>query len=103
MPLEEYRQRRSALERQQFVLQQRQEQVETQVDQQQALAQVTTALTGFCARVKWGLAPATFDQRRQLVELLIDRVIVTDCDVEIRYVLPTPPAREQIRFSHLPT
>jgi site-specific DNA recombinase len=107
MPLEEYRHRRTALERQQFVLQQRQEQVETQVDQQQALAQVTTALTGFCARVTGGLARAppstTFDQRRQLVELLIDRVVVTDGDVEIHYVLPTTPASEHIRFSHLRT
>lgn len=103
MPLDEYRQRRTALERQQFALQQRKEQVETQVDQQQALAQVTTSLTGFCERVKGGLARATFDQRRQLVELLIDRVVVTDGDVEIRYVLPTTPASEHIRFSHLRT
>ncbi len=34
---------------------------------------------------------ATFEQRRQLVELLIDRVVVTDGEVEIRYVLPTTP------------
>jgi hypothetical protein len=103
MPLEEYRQRRVALERQQQALQRRQEQVETQVDQQQALAQVTSSLTGFCERVKGGLARATFDQRRQLVELLIDRVVVTDGDVEIRYVFPTTPASEHIRFSHLRT
>ncbi|HEV8279665.1 MAG TPA: hypothetical protein VGQ26_28780, partial [Streptosporangiaceae bacterium] len=32
-----------------------------------------------------------FAQRRLLAELLIDRVIVTDGEVEIRYVLPTSP------------
>jgi site-specific DNA recombinase len=38
-----------------------------------------------------------------LVLLLIDRVIVTDGDVEIRYVVPTSPASEHIRFCHLRT
>ena len=36
-----------------------------------------------------------------LVELLIDRVIVTDGEVEIRYVMPTDRASEQVRFCHL--
>jgi site-specific DNA recombinase len=35
------------------------------------------------------------------VELLIDRVIVTDGEVEIRYVMPTDRASEQVRFCHL--
>jgi hypothetical protein len=51
--------------------------------------------------VQHGLTAATFAQRRQLVELLIDRVIVTDGDVEIRYVVPTHPRAEQTRFCHL--
>jgi hypothetical protein len=33
-----------------------------------------------------------------LVELVIDRVVVTDDHVEIRYVIPTSPASEQVRF-----
>src|SRR5262245_35052088 len=39
-----------------------------------------------------GLEHATFDQRRRLVELLIDRVVATDDAVEIRYVIPTTEA-----------
>jgi site-specific DNA recombinase len=42
-----------------------------------------------------------FAQRRQLVELLIDRVVVDNDQVEIRYVIPTAPAGEQIPFCHL--
>jgi site-specific DNA recombinase len=34
---------------------------------------------------------------------LIDRVIVTDDQVEIRYVIPTIPASEQAHFCHLRT
>jgi hypothetical protein len=36
-----------------------------------------------------------------LVELLIDRVIVMDSEVEIQYVIATSPASVQIRFCHL--
>ncbi len=35
------------------------------------------------------------------MELLIDRVIVSDDQVEIRYVLPTGPGGEQTPFCHL--
>ena len=55
----------------------------------------------FCRRVQAGLAEASFAQKRQLVELLIDRVVVTDADVEIRYVVPTGPRGEHTRFCHL--
>ena len=48
-----------------------------------------------------GLADATFEQKRKLVELLIDRVIVTSEEVKIRYVIPTDPSSEQVRFCHL--
>jgi hypothetical protein len=32
---------------------------------------------------------------------LIDRVIVSDEEVEIRYVIPTDPSSEHVRFCHL--
>jgi site-specific DNA recombinase len=50
-----------------------------------------------------GLGQASFQQRRQLVELLIDRVVVTDGQVEIRYVIPTTPGSTTTRFCHLRT
>ena len=43
------------------------------------------------------------EQKRQLVELLIDRVVMTNEEVEIRYVIPTSVRSEQIRFCHLLT
>jgi site-specific DNA recombinase len=33
--------------------------------------------------------------------LLIDRVVVTEADVEIRYVLPITPESEHVRFCQL--
>ena len=53
------------------------------------------------SRIQSSLQNASFDQKRQLVELLIDRVIVNDGDVEIRYVIPTTPESEHVRFCHL--
>ena len=50
-----------------------------------------------------GLGQASFQQRRQLVELLIDRVVVTDGHVEIRYVIPTTSSSTKTRFCHLRT
>jgi len=52
-------------------------------------------------RVWQGLKQASFEQKRQPVELLIDRVIVSDGEVEIRYVMPTTPSGEQTRFYYL--
>jgi site-specific DNA recombinase len=37
------------------------------------------------------------------VGLLIDRVVVTDGQVEIRYVIPTTPGSTKTRFCHLRT
>ncbi len=55
----------------------------------------------FCQRVQAGPAQATFEQKRQLIEPLIDRVVVTNEDVEIRYVVPTTLSSEHVRFCHL--
>jgi len=101
MPLAEYQRRRQALEERCSILERQRRHLEAQVDQQQATAQVLVSIEGFCQRVQQGLAQATFANRRQLVELLIDRVVVTDGDVEIHYVIPTTPASEHVRFSHL--
>lgn len=101
LPLAEYQRRRQAVEQQMGVLERQAQQIASQVEQQQELAGVMTSIETFCQRVQSGLENATFAQRRQLVELLIDRVIVTSGDVEIRYVIPTSPNSEHIRFSHL--
>jgi hypothetical protein len=47
-----------------------------------------------------GLEQATFEQRA-LVELLIGCVVVTDAEVEIRYVMPLSRAGPHRRFCHL--
>jgi hypothetical protein len=65
------------------------------------LRAVAGGIEAFCQTVRSGLATATFAQRRLLVELLIDRVVVTDGEVEIRYVLPTSPDGPHLPYCQL--
>lgn len=54
-----------------------------------------------CIGVHAVLDRATFARRRQLVELLVDRVIGPEDDVEIRYIIPTQPQGPHLPFGHL--
>ncbi|MFZ0257290.1 MAG: recombinase family protein, partial [Gammaproteobacteria bacterium] len=101
IPLPEYQRRRKALEEKSQALKAQAHQLEVQVDRQAQLASLGASIEDFCRRVQNGLMNATFEQKRQLVELLIDQVVVTNGDVEIRYVVPTNLSREQVRFCHL--
>jgi len=101
IPLAEYRRRREDLQQRDQALAAQERQLQAQSCQRMELAGVADSIEDFCERVRRGLADATFEQKRKLVELLIDRVIVTGEKVEIRYVIPTDPSSEQVRFCHL--
>ena len=62
---------------------------------------MAASIEDFCQRVQTGLGNASFAQKRTLVELLIDRVLGTNDEVEIRYVVPTHARSETTRFCHL--
>ena len=101
IPLDEYERRRRDLEQRVRALAGQEEQLRSDAARQQQLAGMAASLEAFRERVGRGLDRADFEQRRQLVLLLIDRVVVTDAEVEIRYVLPTTPESEHVRFCHL--
>jgi hypothetical protein len=101
IPLAEYQRRRQNLEQRDEALPAQERQLRARSHQHMELAGKVGSLEDFCERARGGLADATFQQRRKLVELLIDRVIVTDDEVEIRYVIPTSPESEHVRFCHM--
>jgi site-specific DNA recombinase len=103
IPLAEYQRRRQDLEHRDQALAAQEHQLTAEADQRMELAGVVDSIEEFCTRVRGGLDGATFEQKRRLVELLVDRVVVTDDDVEIRYVVPTTPESEKVRFCHLRT
>ena len=101
IPLTEYKRRRHELEERKQALAGQEQHLKVQVDRQAEVAGMVTSIEEFSQRVCAGLATATFEQKRQLVELLVDRVVVADGEVEIRYAIPTSPSSEHIRFCHL--
>ncbi|MGO8951591.1 MAG: recombinase family protein [Ktedonobacterales bacterium] len=101
LQLEEYQRRRQELDRRVQALAEQVRQLEASVGRHDELAAMVQSIEAFCQRVQQGLLEATFEQKRLVVELLIDRVVVTNGEVEIRYVIPTSPSSEQVRFCHL--
>ena len=101
IPLAEYERRRKEIEERQRALENQEALIRAQVNRQKELAGLVNSVEDFCQRVQIGLANATFEQKRKLVELLIDRVVVTDDEVEIRYVIPTSQSSEFVRFCQL--
>ena len=104
--LAEFDRKRKELDRRRATLAAQQRQLDAIAEQRLELRAVADGIEAFCQTVRSGLATATFAQRRLLVELLIDRVVVTDGEVEIRYVLPTSPDGPhppycQLRKDHL--
>jgi site-specific DNA recombinase len=98
---EEFERKRHELSQTQEGLQVQLRQLDAQAQQHLDLIGLTQGLTAFCERVAPTLEQLDFSQRRQLIELLIDRVIVEDDAVEIRYVVPTSPKGEVVPFCHL--
>jgi site-specific DNA recombinase len=101
IPLLEYQRRRADLDHKCQGLKAQENQLSHQANRQNELVGLVSSIEDFCRRTQWGLDNASFEQKRKLVELLIDRVIVTDGDIEIRYVIPTSPTSEHVRFCHL--
>jgi site-specific DNA recombinase len=81
----------------------REREVAAQGERLAGLSAIARSMTAVLEQLRVGLGQAGFEQRRQLVELLIDRVVVTDGQVEIRYVIPTTDHSTKTRFCHLRT
>ena len=101
VPLGEYQRRRTELERRDATLAAQEESLSGEASRAQEITGLLNCARSFAERVRVGLDTATFERKRQLVELLIDRVVVTGDDVEIRYAFPIGPAGETGRFCHL--
>jgi site-specific DNA recombinase len=101
--LAEFQRKRQEISQRQQSLHTQERHLATAAQQHLETAAVAKGIDEFCTQVSQVLASATFEQRRVLVKLLIDRVIVTDEDVEIRYVVPTSPNSPHQPFCQLRT
>ena len=74
LPLDQYERRRRDLEHRMQAMADQEELLHNDAQRQQQLAGVVTSLEASRERVQHGLANATFEHRRQLVLLLVDRL-----------------------------
>jgi site-specific DNA recombinase len=88
LTLEELQARRAALEQRLAELDREDQQLAAAGVQQEHLQTLAAHAEAFRATVAAGLEHASAEQRRTIVELLVDRVVVDAPTVEIRYVIP---------------
>jgi hypothetical protein len=88
LTLEELQARRHQLEQRLADLRREQQRLVADASNGEQLERLVSHMDAFRATLAAGLERATFDQRRTLAELLIDRVVVDAPGVEIRYVIP---------------
>lgn len=103
LELAEFERKRNELKGRSDAMLAQKRQLEATARERTELSGIADSIEGFCEQVKAALFGATFEQKRALVELLIDRVIVADEEVEIRYVVPTSPDSLHQPFCHLRT
>ncbi len=103
LDLREYERRRREIEGRVEAFASQERELVQQVGRRNELAGMVGGVEDYCRRGSEGLAGASFEQKRRLVELLIDRVVVTEEEVETRYVIPTSGSGEHARFCHLRT
>ncbi|MCA1600646.1 MAG: recombinase family protein [Acidobacteria bacterium] len=101
--LEEYARRRRELEEKTDAFKSQELELEQQAERRNELKGMVSRLEDYCRRVSEALAGANFEQKRRLIELLIDRVVVTEEEIDVRYVVPTSASGEHARFCHLRT
>jgi len=101
LPMTEFERKHHELSSQQESLRQQQRELAAQARQHLDVVKLADSITAFCTRLQTTLDHLDFAQQRQLVELLVDCVIVSDEQVEIRYVIPTGPQGETTIFRHL--
>jgi site-specific DNA recombinase len=98
---DEFERKRQELTQIRNGLRQQLRQLRAQAQRQLNLAVLAEGVESFCRRVQTSLDQLSFAQRRQLVELVIDSVLVINGQVEIRYVIPTSSEGEETPFCHL--
>jgi site-specific DNA recombinase len=98
---DEFERKRSELSQTLAGLQKQLNQIDADAQKQINLAKLASGIEDFSQRIQLTLDQLDFAQRRKLVELLVDRVIINDEQVEIRYAIPTSPKGEKSPFCHL--
>ena len=88
LTLEELQVRRAGLQERLRLLTQQERELRLQHQQQVRLAELSANVEELCQTVGVGLQALDFAGRRKIIELLVDRMLLSHDAVEIRYAVP---------------
>jgi site-specific DNA recombinase len=91
LELAELKERRVRLREAEQQLAQREELMRVQVAQAEQAATLTETVTSFCERISAQLAEPSFDLKRQILRLVVERITVTDDEIVIQHIIPGDP------------
>lgn len=86
--LEELKERREKIEERRRALAEQHEQRARLRERMARAREVLEDLNAFCERISSRLKEATFEEKQAILQLLIERIIVGEDALEIRYVIP---------------
>jgi site-specific DNA recombinase len=93
LTLEDLKTRRAGLQERLRILGQQERALRTQQHQQLRLMDLEAHIIDLCHAIRTGLQTLDFTGRRKMIELLIDRILLSPEEVEIRYAIPLTGAR----------
>ena len=99
LTLDELKTRRAGLQERIRILAQQEQDVHRQHHQQLHLREFSANIETLCRAVRSGLQTLPFTERRKIIELLIDRVLISHDIIDIRYAIPltgwSPPGKKK--------
>ncbi len=91
--LEELQQRRRRLDAYRQDLEVCQRLLERQRAEQMQAEQLLDSLESFCQTIEAALENPSFEDKRRILELVIDQIVVEEGQITIHHILPLPPSR----------
>jgi len=92
LELAELKERRQRLREAEQQLAQREEVMRVQVAQAEHAATLAETVTAFCERLSAQLTEPSFELKRQILRLVVERITVTDDEIVIQHIIPGDPS-----------
>jgi len=80
--------RKNNLERKISQVQEQIRDIQTAEKEQTNYKKIFESIESFCDTIKQGIEHASFDDKRRIVELLVEEIVVTNVKVEIHHIIP---------------
>ncbi|MCH8939550.1 MAG: hypothetical protein IIC27_00290, partial [Chloroflexi bacterium] len=100
MPLDRYKLEMGKVQSQQQELERARQEMDRKAKNEQDSQSALEGIEHFCAKVNRNLETLTFDERQQLLRLLVESVRVEDNLVTVETIIPTDSGSGELRTRH---